>query len=208
MQKNYNSTAYREELRRNILVVAMSLFKKNGVKSVKMDDIATEMGISKRTLYELYSNKADLLYECVRNDKQNLRKHLIEYAKTISNEMEILTYVFRLQANDLGETSPAFFTDISKYEKTVEFLHRHKLRTKKNSQTFIESGIAHGYFREDVNYEILDRLGDAAMDHIMSSKIYRLYPLKEIFRTVMIIFSRTCCTEKGQQFMQRLLDEE
>lgn len=208
MQKNYNSTAYREELRHQILVVAMSLFKKNGVKSVKMDDIAAEMGISKRTLYELYSNKEDLLYECVKNDKQRFREQLIEYSRKATNEMDIITNFFRCQVDDLGSTNPVFFSDINKYEKTVEYLKNHKLRMKKNSQAFIDSGIEHGYFRDDVNYNLLDRLGDAAMNNVMQSKMYRLYPLRDIFRTFMVIFMRTCCTEKGQQFMQRLLDEE
>lgn len=208
MQKNHNSTAYREALKQQSLIVAMSLFKRNGVKSVKMDDIATEMGISKRTLYELYSNKEDLLYECVRNDKQHFLEHLIEYAKTAANEMDILTHFFKCQVDDLGNTNPVFYTDIIKYEKTVEYLKRNKIKMKKNSQSFIDRGIEHGYFCNDVNYVILDRLADAAMNHAMQSRLYRLYSLRDIFRTFMIIFMRTCCTEKGQRYMLQLLDDE
>lgn len=207
MQKNYHSTAYREELRRQTLVVAMSLFKRYGVKSVKMDDIATELGISKRTLYELYSNKEDLLYECVRNDKQHFRERLVEYARTATNEMDTMTFFFKCQIADLGDTNPAFFSDIVKYTKTAEYLKNHKLRMKKNSQAFIDRGIACGYFRNDVSYEIIDRLGDAAMDNVMQSRLYRRYPLRDIYRTFMIIFMRTCCTPKGQRYMQQLLDE-
>lgn len=208
MQKNYNTTVYREELRQQTLVVAMSLFKRDGVKSVKMDDIAAELGISKRTLYEMYSNKEDLLYECVKNDKQRFHQMLVDYSQTAANEMEIITYFFRLQVDDLSTTNPAFFTDVVKYLKTVDYLKRNKARLKKNSKTFIDSGIKHGYFRSDVNYEILDKLGDLAMNNCMQNRMYRQYPLKDIFRTFMIIFTRTCCTETGQQYMHRLLTEE
>ena len=208
MQKNYNTTAYREELRSQTLIVAMSLFKRNGVKSVKMDDIANELGISKRTLYEMYSNKEDLLYECVRNDKQRRRQQIVDFAKTADNEMEVMTYFFRLQLSDLGSTNPVFFTDILKYTKTVEYLKNFKLRQKSNSREFINRGIEQGYFRSDVNYEIMDRLSDAAMENVMQTKMYRLFPLSKIFCTFMLIFTRTCCTEKGQKYLAKFLCED
>lgn len=208
MQKNHNSTAYREELRHQILIVAMALFKKNGVKSVKMDDIATELAISKRTLYELYSNKEDLLYECVKNDKQRCLDKMANYAQTADNEMDILTFFFKGQIHDLGTTNPVFFAEISKYSKIVVYLQSHRARQKKNSQAFIERGIEHGYFCDDINYEILDRLGDAAMAAVMQTRMYRHYPLRDIFRTFMVVFMRVCCTEKGQQYMQLLLNED
>lgn len=208
MQKNYNTTVYREELKQQTLIVAMSLFKRNGVKSVKMDDIAAELGISKRTLYEMYSNKEDLLYECVKNDKQHFHKMIVDYARTAANEMEIITYFFRLQVDDLSTTNPVFFTDVVKYLKTVDYLKRNKARLKQNSKTFIDNGIKHGYFRDDVNYEILDKLGDIAMNNCMQHRLYLQYPLKDIYRTFMIIFTRTCCTETGQQYMLRLLTED
>lgn len=61
--KELNS--YRQELRPRILETAMTLFRKHGIRQVKMDDIAATLGISKRTLYELYANKEKLLLEGV-----------------------------------------------------------------------------------------------------------------------------------------------
>ena len=57
MQSTATETTYRQELKEKILITAVELFHKNGIKSVKMDDIANELKISKRTLYEIYSNK-------------------------------------------------------------------------------------------------------------------------------------------------------
>ena len=59
--KNITPTIYRQELKGKILVTAMSLFKREGIKRVKMDDIAQALSISKRTLYETYENKEQLL---------------------------------------------------------------------------------------------------------------------------------------------------
>lgn len=57
MHKESSQTCYKLELRNRILKAAMTEFLHKGVKSVKMDDIANALAISKRTLYEIYSNK-------------------------------------------------------------------------------------------------------------------------------------------------------
>ena len=59
------SNPYRQELRSRIVEAATQMFHKHGIKMVKMDDIATSLTISKRTLYEIYDNKEDLVYEVV-----------------------------------------------------------------------------------------------------------------------------------------------
>ena len=65
MQDTKTITTYRQELSENILHTALKLFWKKGIKAVKMDDIAAQMSISKRTLYELYRNKEVLLLVAV-----------------------------------------------------------------------------------------------------------------------------------------------
>ena len=62
-------TEQRVELRQLILETAMSEFKAKGIKRVRMDDIAHQLGISKRTLYEVFSNKEQLLLEGVKDDE-------------------------------------------------------------------------------------------------------------------------------------------
>ena len=66
MQKINVSTQYRKELRERIPDVAITFFQQKGIKAVKMDDIATILQISKRTLYEIYDNKEDLLLKHLR----------------------------------------------------------------------------------------------------------------------------------------------
>lgn len=69
MYKTNVTTEYREQLKGRILQSAMHEFRTNGIKQVKMDDIARKLGISKRTLYEIYGNKEDLLMEGIKRDE-------------------------------------------------------------------------------------------------------------------------------------------
>ena len=63
MEQQDLQSNYRRDLKERILTVAMQAFKLRGIRNVRMDDIATTLGISKRTIYEIYSNKEELLLD-------------------------------------------------------------------------------------------------------------------------------------------------
>jgi hypothetical protein len=67
---------YRSELKKRILEYSEQEFYSNGVKQVKMDNIANYLSISKRTLYEIYPTKEDLLLECFKNMKKHMKQKL------------------------------------------------------------------------------------------------------------------------------------
>lgn len=207
MRKTGNTTAYRESLKLRILGTAMPLFKSKGVKAVKMDDIATEMAISKRTLYEIYSNKEDLLYECVKYDSEKMVGQIVEYARSVDNEMDVIAYYLKVRLKDLGSINPCFFTEMHKYTRIVDFLQKNNERQKSNSRQFVQKGIEHGFFRDDLNYDIVHKIGDAAMNYVMRSKMYQKYSLKEIFRTFIVVYMRGCCTEKGLKYLEEFMEE-
>lgn len=145
MRKTGTPTTYRESLRMKILETAMQLFKLKGIKAVRMDDIATEIAISKRTLYEIYSNKEDLLFECLRNENELLTKQLADYALTTENEMAVIAYFIKLRLKDLGSINPLFFTEMNKYERIMRFFRQNKEKQSAHSQVFMQKGIEHGF---------------------------------------------------------------
>ncbi len=207
MRKTGNVTAYRESLRQRILNTAMSLFKEKGIRAVRMDDIATKMAISKRTLYEIYSNKEDLLYECIKDENETLTRKIAEYANTAENEMAVVAYFIKLRLKDLGSINPLFFTEMEKYERILAFFKKNSEKQAAHSQEFMRKGIEHGFFQSDLNYDIINRMGEAAMDYVMRNRLYEKYKLDEIFHTFVIVFLRGCCTEKGLGFLDRFTAE-
>lgn len=207
MRKSSNMTIYRENLKAKILDTSMLLFKHNGIKAVKMDDIAAEMGISKRTLYEIYSNKEDLLYECVKFDSERMAKQLQEYASKTENEMDVIAFFLKAKLKDLGTINPLFFLETQKYSKIVKFLQEYNEKQRADSYIFMKKGIEHGFFRGDINYEIVHKLSDAAMNYVMQTKMYRKYSLKEIFHTFITVYMRGCCTNKGLEYLEKSMDE-
>ena len=111
-----------------------------------MDDIAARLKISKRTLYEIYQNKEDLLYEVVvLNDKRGLEK-LEEFDKPGTNVINIIIHVFKLQTEEFSRINPVFLEDIGKYPKLMEYIQNKRKRKRKQVVAFIERGISEGVF--------------------------------------------------------------
>ena len=181
---------YKKEVKAKILQLATTMFFQYGIRKVKMDDIAARLKISKRTLYEIYQNKEDLLYEVVvLNDKRGLEK-LEEFDKPGTNV--------------INRINPVFLEDIGKYPKLMEYIQNKRKRKRKQVVAFIERGISEGCFLPDINIEIMNTLADASGHYIMSNNLYNKYNIKEIFRTIVLLYIRGICTEKGI----KLLDEE
>ena len=195
--KNITPTIYRQELKGKILVTAMSLFKREGIKRVKMDDIAQALSISKRTLYEIYENKEQLLCEGVIYEHQLRQEQLRQFTEQAENEIEVVMEFIRQEIVLLGGINPLFFSELAKYERVVELLNEEHEQKRLHSMEFVKRGVEKGYFRSDINYDIVTKMSDAVVQHVMLTRMYEEYPLSEIFRNHVDILFRGICTDKG-----------
>ena len=195
--KNIAPTIYRQELKGKILVTAMSLFKREGIKRVKMDDIAQALSISKRTLYEIYENKEQLLCEGVIYEHQLRQEQLRQFTEQAENEIEVVMEFIRQEIVLLGGINPLFFSELAKYERVVELLNEEHEQKRLHSMEFVKRGVEKGYFRSDINYDIVTKMSDAVVQHVMMTRMYEEYPLSEIFRNHVDILFRGICTDKG-----------
>lgn len=195
--KNITPTIYRQELKGKILVTAMTLFKREGIKRVKMDDIAQALSISKRTLYETYENKEQLLCEGVIYEHQLRQEQLRQFTDNAENEIEVVMEVIRQDIVRLGDVNPLFFSELAKYERVVELLNEEHEQKRLHSMKFVKRGVEKGYFRSDINYDIVTKMSDAVVQHVMLTRMYEEYPLSEIFRNHVDTLFRGICTDKG-----------
>ena len=98
---------YRQELKDRIISYAMPEFYKRGVKAVKMDEISQGLHVSKRTVYEIFGDKEELLLAGMKRQLEENRSKLENFAKTqAKNVIDIISYVYKLQMerNDGGRS--------------------------------------------------------------------------------------------------------
>ena len=123
MQEKKTITAYKKGLRAVILKAAMKAFTEKGIRAVKMDDIAESLAISKRTMYEIYATKEELLYEGVKTFREDRRKKFMEMGKE-KDLMEILLKVYHMRVEEANAVNPLFYDDLVKYPRVLRYLTR------------------------------------------------------------------------------------
>lgn len=205
MQEKKTITAYKEGLREGILKTAMKAFKESGIHAVKMDDIAGSLNISKRTMYELYTTKEELLYEGVKAIHEGQKTNLMELSKG-KDLMDILLNIYRMRVEESHTVNPVFYDDLIKYPRVLEYLNQEKLQTRDNMMRFFKRGVIEGYFRNDINYELAARLFDALGHYVMEQRLYSQYSVEELFMSMSFVTLRGLCTEKGRKALERLID--
>lgn len=205
MQEKQHITSYRQSLRDRILNTAMALFSTRGVKAVKMDDIAASLGISKRTLYEIYENKEVLLFEGVRFRHEAMKAQMRDFASTADNVMDIVLYICRLKNQEIQETLPQFFEEIQKYSSVTAYLEQQRQDSRQDFLAFMQRGVAEGYFRADVTYSLISLLFDALGGYMREHRLYQQYSSGELFNSVLLVMLRGFCTPKGVEVLDRFL---
>lgn len=196
-------------VKEQIVEGALELFKKMGIRAVTMDMLAESLGMSKRTIYENFSNKDEIVEACVRIVNEKMK----DMAKEILGKSEhyIETYIMFMWAhiNRIRGVNPLFMHDIKKiYPKTISKQAGeidHFLREK--MVEFIEKGKKENVFRSEVN------------PHIVANVVYEFsklirnrfetgtntlsnFPLEDVFEHMAINFIRGLSTVKGIELVE------
>ena len=208
MKKLNHPTEYRKELRGRILEVAMQDFIQRGIRAVKMDDIAGSLGISKRTLYEIFPNKESLLLEGIRLKQAMGEEEMAKYVTEKNpNTMDIIMKFYHMQMEELSSLPLTFITEISRYPLVTEFLRKKHQKSEENANRFFQRGVKEGYFRSDVDYELISRLGEGMTQNAIARQLYYQYEPQYIFRNIIFLFLRGFCTQKGLEYIDNTLIE-
>ena len=196
MQEKKTITAYKKGLREVILKTAMKAFAEKGIRAVKMDDIAETLAISKRTMYEIYATKEELLYEGVKMSRESSKQKYMELSMG-NDVMAILLTAYQMRLEEANSTNPLFYDDLVKYPRVLRYLNRERKNIREKMMQFFERGAKEGYFRHDINYELVPLLFDALGRYIQEERLYKKYSVKEIFRGMPLVLLRGLCTENG-----------
>ena len=143
MQEIKETTAYKKLLKGRILETAMKAFAERGVKAVRMDDVAQMLGISKRTLYEIYRDKEELLYQGVMHFDQEAKKSMNAFIQQASSVMDIILEAYQRRVLRTGTVNPLFYEDIQKYPKVTDYLNKEREHAYDQFLGFLQRGLTH-----------------------------------------------------------------
>ena len=197
---------YRQELRDKIIAYAMKEFYQRGVKAVKMDEISQGLHVSKRTVYEIFGDKEELLLAGMKQKKEESRQELDRYARTKAhNVIDIISYVYKIQLRRNEQVGVVFYEEIHKIPRVMEFLREHHDQEREESRRFFAVGVKEGLFRSDVDYDVLLEVGNVAMEEIMHRQLYRKYSMQQLFDHYILVVIRGFLTQRGLQELEKAL---
>lgn len=202
MQEIKETTAYKKSLKGRILEAAMKAFAERGVKAVRMDDIAQMLSISKRTLYEIYKDKEELLYQGVVQFDQEAKKSMRAFTQESSSVMDIILEAYQRRVVRTGSVNPLFYEDIQRYPKVVEYLNKEREHAYDQFLGFLQRGVREGYFRENVDYELVAQMFNAINTFVMNQHLLSRYTIQKVFANMLLIPLRGFCTQKGLQVIE------
>ncbi len=139
-----------------IVSTASRLFEQFGIRSVSIDNVCTELRISKKTFYSYFSQKEDLV-EAVLIYQRSIQHE--KFAKLFKNKNAIDSLILSIKEikKSIGHESIAMCYDLEKYYPKVnekyEQISRQEMRA--GFQKFLLQGIEEGYFRQDLDVELI-----------------------------------------------------
>ena len=147
-------------MKERILLEAEQLFWKYGVRSVTMEDIARGLGISKKTIYQHFTDKEDILYQVVEQKMQSEITDIECAALKTDNPIEGLMMVLEMMKKDKDQASPNLLIDIKRYYPKAFKLFRQHMDQHLMTSVLenIQNGVVQGLYRNDINPTILARM--------------------------------------------------
>ncbi|MCF8378546.1 MAG: TetR/AcrR family transcriptional regulator [Bacteroidales bacterium] len=186
------------------------LYRKYGVKSVTMDDIARELGMSKKTLYSLVTDKRDLIEKILEVEFSENLKGFVGIQSSGQNAIEELFSVHNFMKSQLKFHSHAFEYDLKKYypeiynslmEKKREVMYKSVLEN-------INRGKKEGIYRMELKGELISSLYIARMESTKDNNVLSLeyFITPEIFQEYLIYHIRGIANNKGIEILEHYLE--
>ncbi len=184
-----------------IVEITTQLYLKNGVKSVTIADISKELSTSKRTIYNHFIDKTDLMQACIEQYLAGIRSNNDEIINTCNSAIEAMGMIQQqiLKRADYSDTN--FYKDILKYypsvlkdsyKKNAEFAFRELLYLSK-------WGVKDGLFRKDMDPEVTMATIQTLLKLCNNSQIFpsEQFSKARLTEGVMVAYLRGFCTENG-----------
>ena len=189
------------ETRERIIVESSNLFKRYGIRSITMDQIAENLGISKRTIYEIFGTKDDLLNACIDYGIHEDEKVSRDIMKNSANIIDAFLIHIKKSIDTMNSISTLFMLDAMKFHSKV---FKNKMKEREMSAynhiiDFIKTGKAEGYFNPQINEDIVSKLIIEQFKIIGNDKLFPpdVYSKSEIFENVAVNFLRGIATING-----------
>lgn len=195
----------------NILEKVSILYQKYGIKSITMDDVSRELGISKKTLYQHVTDKTDLVEKVIWLIATKHKDFFTELKKKNLNAIEELFEVNKYFTQLLNNYNPSMEYDLKKYY-SEQYKNISEIRRKRMYESIVQNikkGIKEGLFRKELDVEIITKLHIFRIENMYENEIFTTEELTsaKVFNEIFIYHLRGISNENGIKFLEEKLNK-
>jgi TetR/AcrR family transcriptional regulator, cholesterol catabolism regulator len=196
------------EFRLRILKESGLLFSKYGIRAITMDRIAEDVGISKRTLYETFKDKDDLVTQAI---EEGAKMHKMVCQTKISASDNVIRAIFdilKLNSETFGKMNPLFFEDLKKYHfKSFNKLkEKGDIKDNKLTLKLLQRGVKEKVFSDNLRVEIINIFIHKIMDAVHSDELSP-FTKEEMAKSIFLPYLYGISTERGRNLITDYLKE-
>jgi AcrR family transcriptional regulator len=190
-----------------ILVKSHELFNRYGIRSVSMDDISAGLAISKKTVYQYYSDKEELVSAVFLTVIETSKVRCLDDKKQAENAIHEVYLAFDMMQEMFAQMNPVVINDLEKYHPSVyRKFHEYKFGfLYQMIKSNLEKGIKEEIYRTDMDVDVLTRF---RIESIMLPFNSEVFPnnrthLIHIEQQLLDHFLHGLSTTKGQKLIQK-----
>lgn len=196
-------------MRDKILNRASDLFLNLGFKSVTMDDIANEMGVSKKTIYTHFKNKTDLVEKVTLSIFEHISEGIDMICSLNHNPIQEIYEIKRFVMTHLKDEKSSPQYQLQKYyPKLYATLKKKQFEIMNRCvEENLNRGVQSGFYRNSIEVSFVSRIYFNGVNGIKDLEMFplQLFPSKELMASFLEYHLRGICTEKGIQTMNKII---
>lgn len=184
-----------------IIEESAHLFRTYGIRAVTMDMLAAHMGISKRTIYEVFRDKEELLQGVMRWMVLKQAELVKASLDSSSDVMEAIFKIMDTMMEHYRKMSPAFRLDMKKYHSDFMRIRTEEVMTNSLSKEILEKGIKQGIFRADIDIDITDKCLKG-VTRMNDKEVPDDFESEDVIRNFFVNYLRGISTQKGLELIR------
>lgn len=183
------------------------MFMRYGIKSITMDDVARELSMSKKTLYQYVTDKDDLVKKTIELHLQSMDGICLNVFKSEENAIKQILKIADMMINMHKELNPGLLFDLKKFhpESFRVFTEHKETQMQKQIIDNLNLGIRQKLYRKDINVHLTAGFYIASIDHCMSSEMTLLnnFPFSEKYAYLVNYHLHAICTPEGIDYIKK-----
>ena len=193
------------DLKTYILTEIDMLFSRYGIRSVTMDDIAKHLGMSKKTIYQHFSDKNKLVITLMKSKIASQVCIIDKGFEGVENAVHELFVAVDNLEEMLSNTNPTLFFDLQKYYPAAWALFKDFKEYVLYEKVLdnLKRGIEEQYYRAEINLEIIARMRIEQIDMAFNQMVFSVqkFSTSQVIRELTDHFLYGICTDKGQKLI-------